>query len=641
MVTEEKKLYVKLTPIAAAVSFALLSGCSIIHPLRAPADLPVLPAVFDSSVTPKDGQGACEYAGCMERAIAYGDSWRRHYYDEAAHTQLWRNAMLVPLIPITAISLYRHTYFDNSKKLVGGYAAAGGAMYAMAQYFGLPPQQTTYLTASHTLSCTLLNARSVLVRKSEFDELEALIKKLTGALPDLQQKYGEVVIAVGLVPDKEVAKEIRIKILGPMRKQVAFYENLHARAIGLRNDNRTSGEVLRRKVDLITAETATQLTTNFPAPEKILALIGDFQGAADKIGIGAFPAAVTPPTATANSATSGGTSGNTGAGGIGAGAGTGGAATLDVVPPAFNGISVPLTYQLNSVPGLLSTPDTHAAAKTFSSLVDKKIKLQGLSISDAELTKLAVLATKDIKDPQKSEEFQKKVPEITKKVIVKKRSQVAAKPTPPTVTGTIFDQLLVALKVAKTIELHATSGTVLDFKGTFTRPATPEETDAAKQKEKAANKHSDEIKRAVAKFAHDKAEAAYEEMKKIRIPAENVYHHLRGILATKATVLKDCKPDAEKEPPPFTISPEVTDISLVKDKPTEFTVSNDKKIPKVTISGKNTDKIKHEVKLKGEDFVVVVTATAVIPDGEEAILTVTDFTGKRKFEIKMDASAPK
>ena len=153
--------------------------------------------------------------------------------------------------------------------------------------------------------------------------------------------------------------------------------------------------------------------------------------------------------------------------------------------------------------------------------------------------------------------------------------------------------------------------------------------------------HATAIQRKVEKFANDKADAAYKAMGKVRIPAENVYHHLRGILATKATVLKDCKPDAEKEPPPFTISPEVTDISLVKDKPTEFTVSNDKKIPKVTISGKNTDKIKHEIKLKGDDFVVVVTATDAIPDGEEAILTITDFTGKRKFEIKMDASAPK
>lgn len=51
--------------------------------------------------------------------------------------------------------------------------------------------------------------------------------------------------------------------------------------------------------------------------------------------------------------------------------------------------------------------------------------------------------------------------------------------------------------------------------------------------------------------------------------------------------------------------------------------------------------LKLEIKLKGDDFVIVVTATAVIPDGEEAILTVTDFTGKRKFEIKVDASAPK
>lgn len=629
MVTAEKKLYVKLTPIAAAVSLALLSGCSIIHPLRAPADLPALPAVFDSSATPKDGQGECEYAGCMERAIAYGDSWRRHYYDEAARTQLWRNAMLVPLIPITAISLYRHTYFENSKKLVGGYAAAGGAMYAMAQYFGLPPQQTTYLTASHTLSCTLLNARSVLVRKSEFDQLEELIKTLTDALPYLQQKYGEVVIAVGLEPDEEVAKEIRIKILGPMRKQVAFYENLHARAIALRNDNRTSGEVLRRKVDLITAETATQLTAKFPEPEKILALIGDFQGLADKIGIGAFPATVTAPVTPA----------------------------VPIVPTPTNfevvaAIEEKATKILKNHVAPRELSKTVTEFKTAVGLQHQKSLQPGANI-DIELDTISVTATKGIADATKRVQAQKDLTEAAKQAIdggdtepkavnVKPKAvEPKIKPTTSTMQGTVFDQLLLALKGANTIELHATSGKVLDFKGTFTRPATTEEQADALKVAKAASKHATAIQRKVEKFANDKADAAYKAMGKVRIPAENVYHHLRGILATKATVLRDCKPDAEKEPPPFTISPEVTDISLVKDKPTEFTVSNDKKIPKVTIGGKNTDKIKHEIKLKGDDFVVVVTATAAIPDGEEAILTVTDFTGKRKFEIKMDASAPK
>lgn len=631
MNTNERKLCWGLHPIAAAVSLALLGGCSVFHPLREPSELPILPIVLDSVVDAK-----CQYAGCMERAVDYADHWRRHYYNEAANTQLWRNAMLAPLLPISAISLYRSTQFENEKKLIGGYAAAGGAMFGLTRYFGLPKQQSTYLTASHTLSCTILNARNILVPSTEFATLQSQIDIFTKALPGMQLAYGNLLAAAAQEQDEEVAKEIKAKILSPLGKRVAFFERLHARAIALRNDNRTSGEALRRKVDLITAETAAQLTADFPMPDKILALIGDFQGTADKIGVGAFPAPAETPTAPA--ATTAIT-----------------AATEDKT--AFNAnIRQIMQGKVNAAD--VPTVATNLTNRVFAD--KKRLQLGEKFTLDLDgITANAVAAVKDdAKRPQVEQELKftaKK--EIERKVAAPKAEQAKpkvpaeaskryiepkAKQSTPTVTGTIFDQLLVALRVANKIELHATSGTALDFKGTFTRPATAEETQAAKQKEKAKNEQSDEIKKAVAEFAHGKdGEAAYQAMRDVRIPAENVYHHLRGILATKATVLKDCKPDAEKEPPPFTISPEVTDISLVKDKPTEFTVSNDKKIPKVTISGKNTDKIKQEIKLRGDDFVVVVTATAVIPDGEEAILTVTDFTGKRKFEVKMDASAPK
>ena len=624
MNTNERKLCQGLNPIAAAISLALLSGCSVFHPLREPADLPILPTVLDSAV-----QANCQYAGCMERAIDYAEHWRRHYYNEAANTQLWRNAMLAPLLPISAISLYRSTQFENEKKLIGGYAAAGGAMFGLTRYFGLPKQQSTYLTASHTLSCTILNARNILVPSTEFATLQSQIEIFTKVLPGMQLAYGNLLAAAAQEQDEEIAKEIKAKILNPLAKRVAFFERLHARAIALRNDNRTSGEALRRKVDLITAETAAQLTADIPEPEKILALIGDFQGTADKIGIGAFPATATAP-----------------------------------VTPAVPPVAVPTNLQVMAASKEKATEilKNYIAAFELPKTVDKfkdEVGLQhqknlqtGANI-DNELENISAKAAKKVKDATTRARVQKELTEAVKQAIdgsdtapiavnVKPKAvEPKTKATTSTIPGTVFDQLLLALKVAKTIELHATSEKDLDFKGTFTRPATMEEQTNALKVAKAKNKHAMAIQRKVEKFAHDKAEAAYEEMKNIRIPAENVYHHLRGILATKATVLKDCKPDAEKEPPPFTISPEVTDISLVKDKPTEFTISNDKKIPKVTISGKNTDKIKQEVKLKGEDFVVVVTATAVIPDGEEAILTVTDFTGKRKFEIKMDASAPK
>ena len=279
MVTEEKKLYVKLTPIAAAVSFALLSGCSVFHPMRQPADLPTLPTVLktdppstrakDFNLTSTNNDKPCEFAGCMDRAIAYADVWRRFYYDEAANTQLWRNSMLAPLLPISAISLYRTTHFEHAQKLVGGYAAAGGAMYGMTRYFGLPPQQQTLLTASHTLSCTILNARASLVPIREFNELDNLIGKLTSELPKVQAAYRGIEVAAARIVDADVEKAVRAKVIAPLRKQVAFYESLHARAVGLRDDNRTSGEVLRRRVDLITTETASQLASEFPAPDKL------------------------------------------------------------------------------------------------------------------------------------------------------------------------------------------------------------------------------------------------------------------------------------------------------------------------------------------------------------------------------------
>lgn len=619
----------RLFPIAASVSLALLNGCAVMHPMREPVDLKKLPVVLDSAT-----DLSCNYAGCMEHAVEYADQWRRHYYDEAASLQLWRNAMLAPLLPISAISLYRSTQFENEKKLIGGYAATGGAMFGITRYFGLPIQQTTYLTASHALSCTMLNARNSLIPRAEFATLNTQISQFTAKLPEMQLAYGNLLVAASQVQDEEVAKAAKVQILNPLGKRIAFMERLHARAIALRNDNRTSGEALRRKVDLITAETAIQLTADIPTPDKILALIGDFQGTADKIGIGAFPAPAEAPTATTPPASTTSTSGE---------------------------LAKNIAAEVKATTPFLVDSADHQALKKFVGSVGEEMSLQVFSVPDYQLKSFAAEATKEIKDAKKRIVLQQEfvasaIKEFAKGGLTQQGLPVKPKSAPiaksksatPNATsaggavGTVFDQLLVALKIAKTIELHATSGNVLDFKGTFTRPATVEETDAAKQKEKAADKHLSAINNEVAKFAASTdGKAAYDAMRKIRIPAETVYHNLRGILATKATVLKDCKPDAEKDLPPFTISPQVTEVTLTKDKPAEFIVSNNKQIPKVAIGGKNTDKIKHDVKLKGDDFVVVVTATDAIPDGEEAVMAITDFTGKRKIEVKIDANASK
>src|SRR4029453_9633537 len=65
--------------IAIVMGSAFATGCAVVDPLRRPyVDPP--PGIIHSALT-HPAAAKCEFGGCIEQAVAYGEAWRQHYYD--------------------------------------------------------------------------------------------------------------------------------------------------------------------------------------------------------------------------------------------------------------------------------------------------------------------------------------------------------------------------------------------------------------------------------------------------------------------------------------------------------------------------------------------------------------------------------
>lgn len=571
----------------------------------------------------------CEFGGCIEKAVEYGEAWRSHYYREARYVALWRNTLLGSIIPISAFALYRGTYSDNAAKLVAGYAAVAGTAYGLTRYFGLPEQQKAYLVGADAITCTLLNARKLMVPLEAIDTLNDDLNTFQRKLNKAQAAYSKFRLAhaYGLAEDEQKALESRV--LKPVERRLSFYERTFRRARSVYSDSLTSGEALRRQIDMITNATAVEVIKSAPNPEKILEFVGEFRGFADKIGQGAFPPPATPPAATDSTTTP---------------ATTTVAEALAKLPPldeVKKEVQVTIGAQGDAATAiamdlqdfLFDESKKKALPRSYDvkqKLVEKLSQNQTASnASKANVTTLDLLAQR-ISNAYVQQSI--KAAEAAKK-------SAAARAAARQPAQSIFDQLLREMKGAETLEFHLTSkDPPLEVKGTFTRPPTDAESDAEKDAKEAQRERKEAVAEKVAGWA-TKGEKMYRLLADAGLAAEAVYHQIVG-WDVSDSIPPICKGEKAKEPAPFTISPQLTEVTLAKDKPIVFAVSNDKSIPKVVVSGQNTDKIKTTIGVMGDDFTVTVVATGAIPDGQEAVLAITDSTGKRKFEIKIDATAP-
>jgi hypothetical protein len=605
---------------------ALLTGCSVLDPLKAP-DIRPLPTVLSSQ-----GENAqasnCTFAGCMDKAIEYTEAWRQHYYGQAAETLLWRNAMLAPILPLSANALYRSTHFENSTKLVGGYAAVGGVLYGLPQFFGSTKQQQLYLAGSRALTCALIDSRSALVAKDELTAAEQHAKELRTGIAEARRQLDEFrnENLHGLDPDE--IKAISAGIIQPVLRRIAYYVKLEKQVSSIRSEVVTSGELLRRQTDLIISETAKQIVSESPQVSEILALSGGIKVAANTVGQGAYP----PPPAAADVAQAE-------------------QAALaepreeyddDPDKPGVPGELALAKVRQRVVGSLLPSTqarianaarnDDVAGVQRLLDGANKRLRVSTDFSKTSEITAYELVAalkpspTVALKPPKVVNTSKKSKP-----TTAAQDKKGAAQPTP-----NIFDQMLGAMRGADTLAFTVSAeGGALSVKGEFKVP---------KKKAKEDSKKT-QMAQERAKQIADWVRAAAAENTQLYKAVSVMTNHgeaLRFVTQTwknpKGSIDGVCEGDKRAPEAAFSVSPASTEVTLKKGGTIDFVVLNGKEIPTVTIGGQNSANINKSIAVSGESFVITITAVDVIPDGKEAILVIADKSGKRKTEIKFEVT---
>jgi len=181
---DELRCFYGVKNFSVAVSFvSLLCGCSILNPHVTPENY------IQTGTTTTE---ATKYAGDLDGAISYANSWRVAYYQAVGNDSLLRNGVALSLVPIGAVSLYRGITSTGGKNSIAALGLTGASIYGVGSYLESSPRQRVYLAGSQAIGCALLAVRPLLMYQTEYTTLVQNIGAVTRTMTAISLQIANV-----------------------------------------------------------------------------------------------------------------------------------------------------------------------------------------------------------------------------------------------------------------------------------------------------------------------------------------------------------------------------------------------------------------------------------------------------------------
>jgi hypothetical protein len=273
--------------VSATVVCSMLSSCAYVAPLVAPnGQKPPesLRALSIKGAPPED----CQTAGCIERAIKYGEQWQQHYYYLASQNTMLARAIPAPIIPLSAIAGYRATGNNPDVRLATGYATTAAALYIANGYTNTSKDALIQLEGARALSCVLEKARPLAIPQNGFGGVRNEHGEYIKSLANIQSLYTKLRTSPGMRAitdgDDEDYRTVSRDVYARIDKRLSYYDRV-ARSSGTAIAELDGvGDRVRGLVDEVVLQTANELAKATPDLAKLKTDLAGLPGLVTALG---------------------------------------------------------------------------------------------------------------------------------------------------------------------------------------------------------------------------------------------------------------------------------------------------------------------------------------------------------------------
>ena len=632
--TQDKTCKKRLRLVVQAMCLSgVIGGCSSIAPLMPPANLVTPKPVLDSGLSVSRSMRAecasnattrapdcsvsshatndtatCAYAGCLDSAIKYGMQWQEHYYQSAHQDVAFRNLLPLPILPFSAIAVYRGTGVPPQPRLAQGYALAAASLYAGSQYLNAPDRPKIFLEGSGALTCVLGKARTVARLGEDFQAARRAHANLVAHLGAAQAEYRKFrrspPVLELLAMDDEAYAVAHKYIFERFESRLEYYEHVASTVGRALEELDNSGDELRTLIDLIVNATATELLKAQPDIAALKIAVGDLPKLAASLGkVAELPAPPSPvPTAPAP------------------------ASAPPDAPLAARGLP----------PAVVGAPDLPKAiaATRASSATAGAPELVPVAVSMVGQNRILIPRLMHAAVP-----------------LAKKKEAVPTEAKKPSPSNAAANQQVLAVETLVKL-LTENTGNIefnvdasgLTIAGKLVRPKSPAEL-AAGAAQRVANKAIEDSAKVIADnrrldlVAKVKKQilhapefvAANTPLLAVAETSETARLMVASWFKSSPATVAGCD-DADHSSGSagaiFRVTPRLDSKVLVVDEPMVFIVANSRVLPNVQLAGENTQSIGIETTIVGDEFHVTVKAQKAIPADKHPTLIIGGYTGR-------------